>query len=252
MMVPPRPTWRRRRLPIAYDLITMLDDASLNGVWLVIPCYNEGDRLNGVLDRVVPLGVSVVVVDDGSDVPVELARTDVHVARHCINLGQGAALQTGIDYAIEHGAEYLVTFDSDGQHEPADIAPIVAPLRERRADVTLGTRFGAGGRALDIPPARAAVLRAATTFTRVTTRLDITDTHNGFRGFTRDAARRLRITQNRMAHASQILSEIARLGMTYVEVPVTITYTSDSLRKGQRASNAFNILWDSLSGVFAR
>lgn len=230
----------------------MIADGLLHGVWLVIPCYNEGNRLNQVLDQVAPLGVSVIVVDDGSAVPVAIARRGVHLARHCINLGQGAALQTGMDYAVQHGAEYLVTFDSDGQHAAADIPRIVAPLREGRADVTLGTRFGAGGRALDIPPLRAAILRAATTFTRVTTRLDITDTHNGFRGFTRDAARRVRITQNRMAHASQILSEIARLRLTYVEVPVTVTYTPDSLRKGQRASNAFNILWDTLSGVFAR
>lgn len=230
----------------------MMHEAALQGVWIVIPCYDEGNRLNQVLDHVTPLGVSVIVVDDGSATPVALARRDVHLARHCINLGQGAALQTGIDYALAHGAEYVVTFDSDGQHAAADIAPIVAPLREGRADVTLGTRFAAGGRALDIPPLRAAILRVAIAFTRMTTHLDVTDTHNGFRGFTRDAARRIRITQNRMAHASQILSEIARLHLTYVEVPVTVTYTADSLRKGQRASNAFNILWDTLSGVFAR
>lgn len=231
-----------------------MPDPARGSVWVVVPCYNEGARLVDVLSSLVSYGHSVVVVDDGSATPVSDLRrfASVHLLRHCVNLGQGAALQTGIDYALAHGADYIVTFDGDGQHLPTDIDAMLAPLRDRRAQVTLGTRFASGGRAIGIPATRALVLKAAIAFTRRTTGLRITDTHNGLRTFTRDAAARLRITQNRMAHASQILSEIARLRLVYNEVPVTIRYSTESLEKGQRMSNAFNILWESMSGIFAR
>jgi glycosyltransferase involved in cell wall biosynthesis len=218
-------------------------------VWVVIPAYNEDAVLNDVLGDVARYGYSLVVVDDGSRVPAAsvVRRPGVHLLRHCVNLGQGAALQTGIDYALARGAEYVVTFDSDGQHLAEEIERLLAPLRAGDAQIALGTRFAPGGRAVDITPTRALTLRLATWLTRFSTGLDITDTHNGFRALRRDAALALRITQNRMAHASQILEEIARLGLRYVEVPVTIRYTEHSRRKGQKLSNAFNIVWESLT-----
>jgi glycosyltransferase involved in cell wall biosynthesis len=165
-----------------------------------------------------------------------------------VNLGQGAALQTGIDFALLHGARFVVTFDSDGQHRAEEIGLLVDALLDRGCDVALGTRFSAGGRAVNISRMRKLVLRLAVRVSRYSTGLEITDTHNGFRAMTRAAATRIRITQNRMAHASQILDEIARLSMSYVEVPVTVQYTDYSLKKGQRMSNAFNIIWESLTG----
>ena len=221
-------------------------------VWVVIPAYNEDAVLNEVLAGVCRYGYSVVVVDDGSRVPAATFVTEpVHLLRHCVNLGQGAALQTGIDYALARGAEYVVTFDSDGQHLAEEIERLLEPLRTTDAQVALGTRFARGGRALNIKPMRVLTLKVGTLLTRLSTGLDITDTHNGFRALRRDAARKLRITQNRMAHASQILEEIARLGLRYAEVPVTIRYTEHSMRKGQKLSNAFNILWESMSERFS-
>ena len=231
-------------------MTTPLENAA---TWVVMPCYNEDGSLDAVLDAVTRYGYSVVVVDDGSMVAASthVARADVRVLRHCVNLGQGAALQTGIDYALMHRAQYVVTFDSDGQHRAEEIADLVDALRASSSDIALGTRFGQGGRAVDISTARRLTLRLATRLTRLTTGLALTDTHNGFRAMTRSAASRIRITQNRMAHASQILDEIARQSMTFVEVPVTICYTEYSLAKGQRMSNAFNILWESLAGRFS-
>ena len=224
------------------------------GVWVVMPCFDEAGVLGSVLADLVPLGCSVVVVDDGSAVPAatHVTHASVHVVRHCVNLGQGAALQTGFDFALRHGAEYLVTFDSDGQHLASEIPSLVEPLRNGTADVALGTRFAMGGVALNISRKRAAVLKLATILSRQTTGLNITDTHNGFRAFTRAAASRLRITQNRMAHASQLLEEIARSKMRYVEVPVTIRYTEYSMKKGQKLANGFNILWESMTEMFSR
>ena len=166
--------------------------------------------------------------------------------RHPINLGQGAALQTGIRYALSAGAEYVVTFDADGQHRVEDIASLLDIRSRTNAEVVLGSRFL--GHAENIPPRRRMVLKAAVVFTRLTSGVKLTDTHNGLRLLTRSAAQQIRITQNRMAHASQIVEQIHKLGLTVAEAPVSIVYTEYSLRKGQKLGNAFNVLSELLVG----
>lgn len=221
-------------------------------VWLVIPAYNEDQALSGVIEIPEALGYSIVVVDDGSHRPVrELLRGHrVHICRHLVNLGQGAALQTGIRYALSQGAVFIVTFDADGQHDYRDIPSLLAPLARGEAEAALGSRFLAGGAAENIPELKRLILKLATAFTRVTTGLAVTDTHNGFRAFTASAASRIRITQNGMAHATQFLLEVKEAKIPYVEVPVHIRYTEYSMSKGQRISNLFNILWESMMERF--
>jgi glycosyltransferase involved in cell wall biosynthesis len=218
------------------------------GAWVVIAAYDEARAIGRVLAELASLPYRVVVVDDCSaDATAELAaRAGAEVLRHPINLGQGAALQTGIDYALLRGASHVVTFDADGQHRAEDIAALIAALSAHDADFALGSRFR--GAAVDLPPLRRLMLRAATAFTRATTGLDVTDAHNGLRAMTRRGAGRIRLRQNRMAHASEILHQIAESGLRYVEVPVTIQYSRYSLAKGQRASEFVVILLD----LFAR
>jgi glycosyltransferase involved in cell wall biosynthesis len=216
-------------------------------VWVVIAAFNEARVIADVVAGVARLGYQVVVVDDGStDETVQRAAPWAHIVRHPVNLGQGAALQTGIDFALQQGAEVIVTFDADGQHRAADIEPLVAALREQAADFALGSRFL--GRAIAISTSRRVLLRAATLFTQLTTGLRLTDTHNGLRAMTRLGATRIRLRQNRMAHASEILAQIAASRLPYVEVPVRIEYTAYSVAKGQRLGDAFTILLD----LFAR
>jgi polyprenyl-phospho-N-acetylgalactosaminyl synthase len=217
-------------------------------MYVVIPAYNEGPVISCVVSEVKRAGYAVVVVDDGSsDATAEEARAaGAGVITHPFNLGQGAALQTGIDYAVAEGAEVIVTFDADGQHRVSDIARLAAALVEERADFALGSRFL--GQAPNLPPLRRLLLHAATAFTRLTTGLQVTDTHNGLRAMTRRAAAAIRLRQNRMAHASELLSQIAASGLRYVERPVTIEYTAYSLAKGQSLGDAVLILLD----LFAR
>src|SRR5262249_10718749 len=156
--------------------------------------------------------------DDGSaDDTAERASAASIVLRHPVNLGQGAALQTGIDCALQQGADVIVTFDADGQHRAADIERLVAALAEARADFALGSRFL--GHTVALPAARRLLLRAATVFTQLSTGLRLTDTHNGLRAMTRRGAGAIRLRQNRMAHASEILAQIAASGLRHVEVP---------------------------------
>jgi glycosyltransferase involved in cell wall biosynthesis len=220
-------------------------------VAVIVPAFNEEESLAQVLERLALYSWRVIVVDDGSsDGTARLARSfPVDVVQHACNLGQGAALQSGIDYALRCAdSEFLVTFDADGQHDPADILRLLEPLRRGTHQVALGSRFLLPGHTVDMPWLRRRVLWLAVHFTRRTAGLRVTDTHNGLRAFTAGVARRLRITQNRMAHASEILSQIAALRVSYCEVPVTVTYTPYSLRRGQSVFNSVNILLDMVAG----
>jgi glycosyltransferase involved in cell wall biosynthesis len=220
----------------------MRQESQAIDLWVVIPAFNEGPVIGEVVMAVRALYHNVVVVDDcsGDDTGAEALKAGATVLRHPINLGQGAALQTGLRYALSRGADYIVTFDADGQHRPEDIGGLLDTQVKTGADVVLGSRFL--GHAENIPRLRWMILQLAIVFTRVTSGVKLTDAHNGLRLLTRRAAERIHIRQNRMAHASEIIDQIGALGLTVVEAPVTIVYTEYSLRKGQKLGNAFNIL----------
>lgn len=217
------------------------------GTWVVIPAYNESTSIGPVVRGVLPHVEGAVVVDDASadDTGVQARAAGAVVLRHPVNLGQGAALQTGISQALAEGARYIVTFDADGQHDATEIGPMLAALREANADVALGSRFL--GATVGMTRSRRVLLKLAVAFTRLTTGLKLSDAHNGFRAFTADAASKLRIRQNRMAHASEILEQVGRERMVFVEVPVTIRYTDYSKLKGQKNTESLNILLDLLA-----
>ncbi|NLA28311.1 MAG: glycosyltransferase family 2 protein [Propionibacterium sp.] len=211
--------------------------------WLVVPLYNEGTVVGDVIRHARKTFSKIVCVDDGSaDNSGEVAaQAGAVVVTHPVNLGQGAALQTGISYVLgDPEMKYVVTFDSDGQHRTEDAERMVQRLRTEDLDVVLGSRF------LDAKVEagfmKRIVLKAAVMFERITTRLKVTDTHNGLRAFSRSAAEQIQIRQNRMAHGSEILQEIARHNLRYAEEPVHIIYTDYSRAKGQSLWNSVNIL----------
>jgi len=207
--------------------------------------------ISQVLGELVQEGFQVVVVDDGScDDTVQIALTyPVYVLRHPFNLGQGAALQTGITFSLSHpDCRYIVTYDADGQHQVDDILKLVVDLSTSGAEVALGTRFYQKSRPPSLRTSRFILLKLATWWTRLITGLKISDTHNGLRGFTAEAAARIQLTQNRMSHATQILTQISSLKLKYIETPVSIQYTEYSLKKGQSIWNTIDILWDTFVG----
>lgn len=219
--------------------------------WVVIPAYNEAVSLAAVVAELKGRFPHVVVVDDGStDGTPQVARAaDALILRHRVNLGQGAALQTGITFALRRGAQRIATFDGDGQHRADDLTALLEALDDEDCEIALGSRFLRD--ADSIPVVRRTLLRIAVLFTRATTALAVTDAHNGLRAFSRRAALEIDLKSNRMAHASELLDQIARSGLPYRELPVRVRYTDYSLDKGQRSSAAFRVLFDYLvSRVF--
>ncbi|GAB1445678.1 glycosyltransferase family 2 protein [Flammeovirgaceae bacterium] len=215
-------------------------------IFVVIPAFNEKPSiLETTLTKIIEKGYEVVLVDDGStdELHVNEKRASIHCLRHSINLGQGAALQTGMDYALLCGADIIVHFDADGQHEANDIDKFVNKLREGY-DVILGSRFLDSKDREAVPKGRRLILRIARIVNGIFTGLWLSDAHNGFRAFSRPAVMKIRIRENRMAHATEILHLIKKQKLKYCEMPTRITYSDYSKAKGQNAINSVNILID--------
>lgn len=206
----------------------------------VIPACNEGPRVAAAVADAKRFVDHIVVVDDcSSDETGLIAKhAGAIVLRHVINRGQGAALQTGTDYAVTIlVADVVVHFDADGQMRGDEIPMMVAPIVSGEADVVLGSRF-LGKDALNMPIIRKIMIKLGALFTVVLSGIRVTDTHNGFRALSRKAATEIRISLDRMAHASEILDLVKAKRLRYVERPVTITYSVETLRKGQSTVKA--------------
>lgn len=213
--------------------------------WVVIPMYNEGRVVEDVVRTVRATFPNVVCVDDGSsDESVAAARAGgAVVVVHPINMGQGAALQTGFDFALSDPAmTEVVTFDADGQHQVVDAAGMVARLRDEQLDVVIGSRFL--DERTEVARLRKVILKAAALYTRWTSGMALTDAHNGMRAIDRSVLERVRIQQNRMAHASELIDKIGKADVRWAEHPTHIIYSDYSKAKGQSLLNSVNILFE--------
>lgn len=217
-----------------------------SSIFIVVPAFNEAFVIRATLKPLVSLGYSVVVADDGSrdNTWRQLAGLGVHRLRHAFNLGQGAALQTAVSYALKEGALFIVHFDADGQHSPEDIPGLLAPLMAGKAYVSLGSRFLRKEDWQAVPPSRRLLLKGAVFVNWLLTGLWLSDAHNGARAFTRRAAQQVVLRENGFAHASEILQQIRVHKLRFIERPTQIRYTKYSLHKGQRIWNAFDIFVD--------
>jgi glycosyltransferase involved in cell wall biosynthesis len=186
-----------------------------------------------------------VVIDDCSkdNSKDQLAGLPVYYLRHRANLGQGAALQTGIDFAKKKGAKYFVTFDADGQHDSNDIPGMIDKLEKENADIVFGSRFLPGSKT-NVSAARSFVLNVGRYVNYVASGILLSDSFNGMRLYSREAADKIKITENRMAHPAEILLLTAANKLKYVEYPVAIHYTDYSMSKGLRNKDGIRIIFD--------
>lgn len=224
-------------------------------IFVVMPAYNERGRIGAVVRRLLPRVERVIVVDDGSaDGTADEARAaGADVVSHVLNRGQGAALKTGTVLAVAEGADVVVHFDADGQHDPETIPTLTTPIAVGRADFVSGSRF-LGVTSHGMPLSRKMLLAAARQFSSLVLGIPrtVTDPQSGLRAMTAEAACAIDFTQDRMAHCSEILRIVSRSELRSVEVPVRVIYTAETLAKGQKAADAFKIVWQLLLGAFQR
>lgn len=211
-------------------------------IFLVLPAYNEEKKIGRVIRGLFERGYkNVVVVDDGSidNTAQEAQLAGASVVKHGLNRGQGAALQTGNEYALQKGAEIIVHFDSDGQFDPADIASGLELLKNKNLDIIFGSRF------LDkrskIPFVKKYfILPLSRLINNLFTGLKLTDVHNGFRIMTKETASKILITQDKMAHNTEIPRLVKKYNLRFSEHPVEVVY----LENGQGVVGGFKILFD--------
>ena len=235
------------------SIVTMNTDEILNyevlfkkNIVVVVPAYNEEQVIVSTIKTLLGRGYHIIVVDDGSKDGTwsKVKNLPVFLLRHPINLGQGAALQTGMTFALEMGADIIIHFDSDGQHDANEIEEMIKSLIENRADIVLGSRFLRDEDLREVPLIRRILLKGATLVNGVLTGLWLSDAHNGFRALTRNSAKKIYLKENGFSHASEILFQIKKLGLQFVENPTNIKYSVYSQKKGQSSLNAIHILLD--------
>lgn len=229
------------------------DNTDFSDTWLIVPCYNEGQVIRSVLENALQTFPNIVGINDGSadNSGQEIHAAGAYLVNHPVNLGQGAAIQTGVEFArTQPGAKYFVTFDADGQHQVKDVVRMVNRLREEPLDIVVGTRFGRPRAEGDqVPLLKRIVLRIVVMLSPKTRKLGLSDAHNGLRAFNKTVADGLDLRMNGMSHASEFIDQIIEHKWRVAEEPVDILYTEYSLSKGQSLFNGINIIAD---GILAR
>jgi len=210
-------------------------------IFCVIPAFNEEKNIIAVLGQIKDSVDEAVVVDDASsDQTADFAaKAGAVVLKHIINRGQGAALRTGSEYSLKHGADIIVHFDGDGQFSGQDIKKITALIKNDQAEVVFGSRFLAGGQSVDMPVFKKYfIMPLAKAVNKVFFNLNLTDPQSGFRAMSAGAARRIDWRQDRMAHCSEIMFEVKRHNLRVKEIPIRVIYRDF----GQSFSSGLKIL----------
>lgn len=227
-------------------MLSLLRETTHKKIIIVIPVFNDTQTIRQVAeDLLSQTPFQIIVVDDGSAIPIYtfLQGLPVVCLRHRVNLGQGAALQTGFMHALRQQPDIIITFDADGQHTVNDLPALIQPIIKQDAEVVLGSRF-IEKENNHMPFFRNITLKGGRFVNYLFCGILLSDAHNGLRAFSRAAIEKIVITENRMAHASEILFEISRHKLRYTEVPVTVQYTAYSRQKGQSSADSIKVLFD--------
>src|SRR5437867_1384551 len=212
---------------------------------VVLPAYNEANTVGHVLahipGRIGELDVVPIVVDDGSvDQTGSIARRHgAYVLRHITNLGVGAATLTGFKAARALNADIIVTMDSDGQHDPADIGSMVGFILNDSVDVVIGSRL--------LNPAGMPALRfGANLLLNALTYVEygkiVSDSQSGFKAFSRKAVEGMELNSTGYEICSEMIGEIYRKQLRYRSHAIKPVYTTYSRAKGQHLLNGVNLI----------
>lgn len=223
---------------------------------IILPAFNESEVIASVIKNIravlpaLKLKTEIVVVNDGStDNTAKKAQTaGATVITHKLNRGLGASLGTGLAYARKHGVDLAITMDSDGQHDPQDIAKLISPIRKGQADVVIGSRMLIKGSSM--PKERQIANRISNFLTWVLFGMKTTDSLSGFRAFDKKAIQKIKIRTERMEASNEFFQQIKINHLKLMEVPIRVIYTDYSLAKGQKPGNAVAILFRLLLRLF--
>ena len=193
----------------------------IRNFWAVIPAYNEQNSIGSIVKNTKKYIDNVIVVDDGSkDKTKETAENaGAIVLRHLVNLGKGAALKTGCDYAVKNGARFIIALDADAQHNPDDIPRFIEKLK--KYDVVFSCR--------KLSRKMPFVLRFGNWFiskaVRFLYKIDLNDTQCGFRAFSKTAYKKLRWNASDYSMESEMIAKAGKQRLKYVQIPIETIYS---------------------------
>lgn len=224
-------------------------------IYIILSCYNEEETLEDVVTGLVERGFKVLIIDDGSkDDSPKIARRlvrefapNVYHYRHIINVGLGGAIKTGIRAALSRGADIMITFDADGQHNPDDLYRMYPPLQDGLADVVIASRDFS-----DMPTGRRFGNTVMNYITYVFQGKMVTDSQSGLRAFTASAARKLQLKSPQYGVSSEIIGEINRKHLRMLEVPMTTIYDERTIQKGTNTIVGIKIILEFLNETIKR
>lgn len=224
----------------------------INNIFVIVPVFNEEKVIGSILDLLKKQFTNIVCIDDGSsDRSFDIIKSKkVYILKHLINLGQGAALQTGINFAILKKAKFFLTFDSDGQHSIKDAMEMINVFKNKKIDIVFGSRFLNLKYQKQIPTFRRLILKLGIILSNFLSNIRLSDTHNGLRIFNLRFAKKLQIKFDGMSHPHNFLTNTYKYKFKYTEHPTNIIYSKYSLSKGQKNINSINILFDIIFSKF--
>ena len=193
----------------------------MKNIWAVIPAYNEQKNIARVIKEAKNYVDKIILVDDGSKDSTSRfgKKAGAIVLRHVVNLGKGAALKTGCDFAVKKGAEYIIALDADAQHNPSDIPRFTEKLK--KYDIVFSYRNASKKMPF--------VLRFGNKFisniVRILYNVNLTDTQSGFRAFSKDAYKKIRWNAADYSMESEMISRVGKQKLKYVQIPIKTIYT---------------------------
>lgn len=201
---------------------------SKNKIVAVLPAYNEEVSIGSVVLRTKEHAGRVIVIDDGSsDHTASIAKmAGAEVIRHITNKGKGKAFKTGFNAASQNGAAIIVTLDSDGQHNPAEIPKLTAPIFSGEADLVNGSRY-INGNGKNTPAYRRIGQTVLDKATNMNSGVKITDTQSGFRAFAVNTLPAFRFKENGFGIESEMLADAAKSDIRIKEVEIDVRYDVD-------------------------
>jgi glycosyltransferase involved in cell wall biosynthesis len=220
-----------------------LSELIKNKVFVIIPAKDESSRITQVISKTLEEGfTNIVVVNDGSsDNTGQIADSfaDVTVLHHWINLGPGASTYTGIRYAVEQGAEIVVTIDADNQHDATDIYKLVEEMYHSDYDMVLGSRFL---QVNDIPKSRIFYNKIGNFISYFVTGVYLTDSQSGLKALSRNFCKFLEIKHNGFEFCIEIIKQAKIYNAKIKELPISVTYTKETMQKGQNLISGFTMV----------
>ena len=231
----------------------MVQKATENSdIYVVMPAKDEATRIADVIEKTILQGYSnIIVVNDGSsDATCQIASSyeEVQVLNHAVNLGAGAATQTGIDYALTQGADVIVTIDADQQHFPDDIDKIVLRLQEKNADIVIGSRFLYSKN--KIPFIRIIYNKIGNLLTFIFTGMTVSDSQSGMKAFKANFARRSILNTNGYEFCMELIKHVHQNNACLEEVPIKVSYDKDSMAKGQNFFSGVRMVLRMVKSIF--